>query len=365
MAVSEQSKLFYDISAIKDIPILDVADRLGIHVQKRGKNYWCKVRDEKNPSVVLHPDRNSYYDFGNQAHGDVISFVQYARNLSNGAAIRYLGETFGLEPNMTQQQLLDRPLTNWEYSRIGLHGDMATKNFVFPIEEASMDELCEISQYYQMPLNKLSEKEPEVYRDLIQQTAVPFVDALRNSYYLDVWNHFHLVYAMGDNSINLFRSQKVRDRFREDTTALNRAERILFRACKNAGLEVPEPLQHDPVSVIRQLLHGNLTITLGNRNSATLCEQAQQAGCLVCEADLPFYSYFDDRLLSFPHAAQYRAGKVTVQYLSSDASSIDPILEDLRSIPNRSLEQKIALAQQKKLSQGPSKKEKPKNLEIH
>ena len=66
-------------------------------------------------------------------------------------------------------------------------------------------------------------------------------------------NYFHLVFALGDDSIRLYRGQKVRERFREDTKALNMAERILYRACKNASLEASEPPRHDPVEVIRRL----------------------------------------------------------------------------------------------------------------
>lgn len=341
MSFSQQSNLFYDLSAIKQIPILSVAEQMGIDVQKRGKNFWCKVRDENEPSVVLHPDRNSFYDFGNQEHGDVIHFVQYAQGISAGAAIRYLGETFGLEPSMTRQELLDRPLTDWEYSRIGLHGDLATKNFVFPIETASLDELCEMSMAYQKPLNALCKEDPEVYRDIIQKTAVPYVETLRNNYYLSVWNYFHLTFTMGDNSIQLYRSSRLRERFSSDTAALNRAEQVLYRVQRNAGLTPPEPPYHDPVNIVRQLLHGDLTISLGNTDKEGIASLAKNSGCKVCDASLPFDAYFDEALLCFPHAAIYRAGQVTVYFLSSNQEEIEPLLGALRQKPNSTLEQMI------------------------
>ena len=350
MAFSNQQKLFYDISAIKQIPILSVAEQMGIAVQKCGKNFWCKVRDEEKPSVVLHPDRNSFYDFGKQEHGDVIHFVQYAQDISAGAAIRYLGETFGLEPCMTRQELIDRPLTDWEYSRIGLHGDLATKNLVFPIETASLDDLCEMSMAYQKSLNALCKEDPEVYRDIIQKTAVPYIETLRSNYYLSVWNYFHLTFLMGDNSIQLYRSSRLRERFRSDTAALNRAEHILYRAQRNAGLAPSEPPHHDPVNVVRQLLHGDLTISLGNTDKEGIASLAKTSGCKVCEASLPFDAYFDDNLLRFPHAATYQAGQVTVYYLSADQRDIHPILGKIQQQSNPPLEQLIAVSAQKRKS---------------
>lgn len=350
MKHSGEEQRFYDLTAIKEIPILSVADALGIHIVKRGRNHWCKIRNEKDPSVILHTDRNFFYDFGNQAHGDVIHFVQYAMNVSFSEAIRYLGETFGLVPKVTRQELLQRPLTNWEYSRIGLYGDMATKNFVFPIETATTAELSEMASSFRMPLNALQKQEPEIYRELIQKTAIPFVENLRSKYFLDVWNYFHLAYALGDNSIRLYRSEKVRERFHEDTKALNTAERVLYRACRNAGLESPEPLRHDPVEVIRQLLHGSLTISLGPADSEDLVKLARETGCEVCNDSLPFFAYFDDRLQAFTHSADYQGGKVTIKYLSTDRDNLRSILDELRQIPDRPLEQKIAAASEKRAS---------------
>lgn len=365
MTTSQREHLYYDISAIKEIPILSVADRMGIAVEKRGKNYWCKIRQEQNPSVILHPDRNTFYDFGNQVHGDVISFVCYAQDIKPGEAIRYLGENFALTPNVSRQELLLRPLTNWEYKQIGLYGDMASKNIVFPIDMLSLEELCEMSQYYQMPMNKLSKEEPGVFRTLIHNKAEPFVENMRNSYYLDVWNYFHLCYALGDNSINLFQAQKVRNRFNKDTRDLNRAERLLYRVKKTAGLEAPEPQRHDPVSVIRNLLHGNLSIVLGNISHKDLDLQANRLGGSVYEAKIPLYSYFDDRLQCFCHAAQYQGGKVTVRYLSFNKKELAPILEELQKMPDRELEKRIEEKVEEKQTLAQTKKEFHKIYEIH
>jgi len=364
MAISQQEHLYYDISAIKEIPILSVADRMGIGVEKRGKNYWCKVRQETVASVILHPDRNTFYDFGNQTHGDVISFVRYAQNMTPGEAIRYLGENFDLTPSVSRQELLLRPLTNWEYRQIGLYGDLASKNIVFPIDKLSLDELCEMSQYYQMPMNKLAKKEPGVYRSLIRNKAEPYVENLRNSYFLDVWNYFHLCYALGDNSINLFQAQKVRNRFSEETQALNRAETLLHRAKKTAGMEAPEPQRYDPVSVIRKLLHGKLPIVLGNISDKDLALQAKRLGGAVLEAQLPLYAYFDDRLQCFGHAAEYQGGKVTVKYLSFNQKELAPILKELQQAPDRELEKRISEKQNNDPSFVPPKKEIYKNHEI-
>lgn len=365
MASTAAKPLFYDIGAIKDIPILEVAEQLGIDVQKRGKNYWCKVRDEKNPSVVLHPDRNSFYDFGNQKHGDVIRFVQYAKDLEPGPAIRFLAESFGIEPSMTKEAILDRPLTNWEYSKIGLHGDMASKNLVFPIETATMEELADLSWCYRMPLNTLLQEDPKAYQDLIAHKAVPFVEELRNSYYMDIWNRFELTYMMGDNSINLFRSDAFRERFKKDTAVLNKVERILFRAQKKAGMDAPEPPQYDPVNVLKQLLHGQLGISLGNIRKEDLQAQAKRYGCEVRQAKLSLAEYFNDRLLSLGHAAEYRGRAVSVQYLSLDAPVVEPVIASILHSSDHTALQRAARAVDAERIVNLQRKEEQKEFEIH
>ena len=72
----------YSLSEVKDIPILDVCDYLGIPVEKKGKNHWCRIRPEKVPSVILHTDTNTFYDFGNGEHGSNIDLVCYATGQS-------------------------------------------------------------------------------------------------------------------------------------------------------------------------------------------------------------------------------------------------------------------------------------------
>lgn len=325
--MSKSEPLFYDITAIKNIPILDIADRLGISVQKRGKNHWCKVREEKNPSVVLHPDRNSFYDFGNQMHGDGIRFVQYVNGSTPGEAIHLLGEMFGIERCLTREQMVDRPLTNWEYSQIGLHGDRASKNIVFPIETASLEELADISWAYQMPLNELQKQEPKLFRGMIAGKAIPQVEFLRNQYYREILNRYHLAYMLGDNSMRLYRAEEFRHRFQGETARLNRAEMILYRACRNAGMEVSEPVRHDAPEDLKGILHGQITFALGCYTQEALSEYAARVGCDLYQTELSYGDYCDPRISGFDNAAEYRRGKVNMQFLASDLRVLAPILK--------------------------------------
>lgn len=72
---------FYDLNRLKQIPITDVAQRLGVALERRHNGTWCKVRKESVPSTIIHTEKNTFYDFGTNTGGDVISFVGYVAEL--------------------------------------------------------------------------------------------------------------------------------------------------------------------------------------------------------------------------------------------------------------------------------------------
>ena len=61
---------------IKDqVNILDLVNRLGLNPNKSGfiKSIF---KEEKNPSLKIYPESNSFYDYSAGKGGDVISFVE-------------------------------------------------------------------------------------------------------------------------------------------------------------------------------------------------------------------------------------------------------------------------------------------------
>lgn len=73
---------FYDLNRLKQIPITDVAQRLGVALERRHNGTWCKVRKESVPSTIIHTEKNTFYDFGTNTGGDVISLWAMSRSWS-------------------------------------------------------------------------------------------------------------------------------------------------------------------------------------------------------------------------------------------------------------------------------------------
>lgn len=72
--------------------IIETIKQEGINLTRRGRNYWsqCPFHDEKIPSFMVDPDKQSFHCFGCGIHGDVITFTMEYLKLSFRGAISHL-----------------------------------------------------------------------------------------------------------------------------------------------------------------------------------------------------------------------------------------------------------------------------------
>ncbi|WP_099204361.1 DNA primase [Scatolibacter rhodanostii] len=78
-----------------DLP--DIASSY-VNLKRKGKNMvgLCPFHNEKTPSFNIYTDNGSFYCFGCQAGGDVITFVMKIENLDYMEAVRFLAQRAGL-----------------------------------------------------------------------------------------------------------------------------------------------------------------------------------------------------------------------------------------------------------------------------
>ena len=57
----------------------------------------CPFHSEKSPSFTVYPDNQSFYCFGCQAGGDVITFIRRLENLDYMEAVRFLAQRAGMQ----------------------------------------------------------------------------------------------------------------------------------------------------------------------------------------------------------------------------------------------------------------------------
>ena len=212
MSGSEHPKR-YNLDAIKALPILDVCAHFGIDVEKRGRNYWCRLRPERTPSTILHTDSNTFYDFGTQEKGSSIDLVCKTQDLTAAQAIRALGAAFQLPEETSQQRhIREHIMRPIDYMRIGLYADLATKNFTFPVDSLPLSKLVKIQRKYCMSMNQLRKEHPKIYNRLLREKAIPYVEDLKNQYYRKVWSHYTLLEMTG-NTYLFYDSERTYARF--------------------------------------------------------------------------------------------------------------------------------------------------------
>ena len=94
------------MQAIKDK--LDVVTFLKgyLELTPAGKNFKarCPFHNEKTPSFMVSPDRQSWRCFGCGIGGDVFSFIMKYENMEFGEALKVLAEKAGIELKRLQPQ---------------------------------------------------------------------------------------------------------------------------------------------------------------------------------------------------------------------------------------------------------------------
>jgi len=307
--MSKQSWHSYSLDEVKDLSILAVCDQLGLFVMRRGKNHWCKLRDERIPSTILHSENNTFYDFGTQEHGSNIDLVCKVTGKPFDEAVRYLGDAFALQPESpAQARHRFRTMSKTEYARIGLHWDLATKNFSYPIDRCSADKLVGIELRYQMSMNALRKKHPKTYERILREKAVPYVEQLRNLYYLEIWNHYCLLQTLGRTFL-FYDSERTQQHFSGLTHQLEQAEKALYKAGQGTGLSIPEPSHYDPLRVISRFLTDRLRISIG---PCSVKEFSGKGNGTSFSFDVPIDCYYDATLEDLPHAAELSKDHVTI-----------------------------------------------------
>ncbi|MFR6278208.1 MAG: DNA primase [Acutalibacter sp.] len=69
-----------------------------VNLRRRGKNLvgLCPFHNEKTPSFCIYPENNSFFCFGCNKGGDVISFVMGVENLDVAEAVKFLAQRAGM-----------------------------------------------------------------------------------------------------------------------------------------------------------------------------------------------------------------------------------------------------------------------------
>lgn len=118
-----------EIERIKQIPILEVAAKLGIEI-KRNKASCFKGHDSKTPSLSFNIKENYWHCFGCGAGGNTLDLVQSCLNLTFSEALRWFVENEQIQrrpktlckdtPSRSQNNIPDPDIFEWLIKTSGL-----------------------------------------------------------------------------------------------------------------------------------------------------------------------------------------------------------------------------------------------------
>lgn len=347
MSQQTSRKNFYDLDKIKQVPILEVCNHFGIELERKGGSIWCKLRAERTASAIIHPETNTYHDFGVNQTGDTIGLLSTYFSISRGDAIRQIADAFYIAPENPRTGLASDELTIWEYKKIGLDGQMATKNFDFDLSRQSVERVSEISLRYAMPMNNLKKNSPRIYERLLLQRAIPHVRDLRNDYFMQVFSIYNLSKAVGAPDV-FYRSVEGGE-FADMIKELQSAERILERACKGTQIKARPVGEYDPKTDIDKLLSGELKLALGSASYQEMKGLSARENSPIMYRTVDFNGFMNStpELYKFSVSAFIKDGKVVVGFLEKDHDKLKPILGKIRIQSKSNLNQQIADAEKK------------------
>lgn len=206
-SVEKETQPFYNLDKIKEIPLEDVCNRLGIHTSPKGKKLWCDIRGEKTPSCCINTDKNYWYDFGSSTGGDVIKFVSEVEKIDAKEAIYKLADMFGIEPenSIENQSKHNFYISNSDYRKIGIEPTRATLNLDINLDKQSIEEVARLEKAFSKSMNELANSSEDLFLDVLNKKSIPIIYNNIKNYY-DCLNRIEDYINEKDNVIDGFHS---------------------------------------------------------------------------------------------------------------------------------------------------------------
>ncbi len=325
------SRPFFDVEKLKSIPICDVAQAFGVSVKKNGNDYWCAIRNERTPSCKLYTKTNSFCDFGAANYGgDTIELTKFLNcSSSRYEAMEILAQTFGIQPEYQTESVRRLPSIR-QFAKIGIYGDVATKNFDFHIDKYGLEVAKKISEKYRMTVEKLADKYPDVYYQMLRSKALPYVYSLRRDYLNELrrcYDWSRLFNYEPDVSSLLF------DEAREMMNDAETAERILSQAIQNPKKLSFRQNTYNLKADYTDIMQGKISVELTTFEPMEYCELkalSKAGGKILSCSEMPYDLYCSiagsiEELT--PYSAFAKGDRVTIVYDTEFSEQINDIID--------------------------------------
>lgn len=234
------SYAFYDIDELRAIPVREVCDVYGLK-RARSKNMYYSPFGERTASLYLYDNngQNRFHDFGGGRNvgGGPIELVAYIHGLEWKDAVQDLAQAFGIMPLERDKEEYSFELTDRQWSKIGIHGDLATKNFDFSFDGPNAEKRNEnISNKYSMTMNELRKKNPGIYKKVLQKRAFSYMYACQQQYFRALSSEYLTMKLVGYENFEKM-TKSGYEEVKRLVDQLKGCEQILRQALKGTDLK--------------------------------------------------------------------------------------------------------------------------------
>ncbi|MEG2380118.1 MAG: hypothetical protein RSB38_00275 [Oscillospiraceae bacterium] len=315
------SNNFYSLNEIKQIPIIDVINVLGLEIQNKN-GLWVKVRNEKTASCKIYDSTNTYCDFGNgNKGGDIISLVEYVKECSNKEAIEFLAKEFMIN---SFDQSKEFELTENQFKKIGIESSNVLNNM--NIENVSLKTQFKILEQFNMSVSKFKEQNNKAFLNLLKCRAIPFVLDLRHMYYFQIYCAMRMATILG---IDILTLPEELVSIKEESEKCIEAEALLIKALGNSINEVNfKPHKYDVIQDIMDIRTGKINVEVGNLTYSELKEKGEPIIYKKISIEDYTHKMYAGNTSDFKFAAFVQGSKVNLAYTESEVHKIETVLSE-------------------------------------
>lgn len=312
------------------VPIEDVLALHGIYPNSKG---WYSLRSEDDtPSAHIDKNKrygNTIHDFGVSNTFNPISLTMFLRDVDAYEASQILGETFGLTP-ISKNKTTSDVVSDWEWCKIGVQPDMASKNMDFFPEKYGEERTRTYAEKYRMSVNELRKEDSSVYERVVRSRAIPYVLDLKNSYYraLYSWNNLNKALNIESKIEDLIKNEEISELAKD----LSLAEEILKKAIKRTSITFKTGV-YNVKSDFYKVVEGKISFEIGKDSHydikcAAFQDKVKPYYCLVSLDD--YNKLVENGLENMRFSAFQKGEEVNLVFLPTDSNRFLFLLKSLR-----------------------------------
>lgn len=351
----------WDFDTINQVvPIEEVLAMHGIQPM-RGK---VRLRtDDDTPSAHVYKGNNTVYDFGLHNSFNPLTLTMYLQGLNPGnredwkKAAQILGETFHIPPKYTDKDNASGIawIADYEWKKIGIHPDMASKNIDFHLDRRGITEkMMQIAQRYQMPMSELRElviapkdvskveaSDKGRYESILLGKAIPYAAEKRDEYFRRMYDDYESLNRLGKAMKSDMGLDKMYQMHQSDYAAmadeLTAMEAVLKKAIE--GTRVKYTFRnYYPERDFKDVVAGKIPFEIGPTSRYDVRDAAFWEKGVVFETVVlldVYWRLMDNGLGNVQCAAKQMGDQVKLYFKSSDAGRMNYLVKTLRGKEDR------------------------------